>query len=178
MKRLKGFLCGALAATVLGAAAPAQAAEEGTVKILAPWQSSGQVYRVGETDLLFNGAAEGIMYIESGEGALDAAVMMCPGSREMSLETGKSVAHGRCIITTGGGDQVFAMYKCEGMAGDCKGEFTLTGGTGAFKGISGGGEMLVRTALGEMVVDLESGAAVRGAAGLAVWPSLKYKLPK
>ena len=37
--------------------------------------------------------------------------------------------------------------------------------------------MLVRTALGQISMDIESGEAISGAAGLAVWPSLKYKIP-
>ena len=177
MSGLKGFLAGALAVAVMATPVVTQAAEEGTVKILAPWQSSGKVYQVGEKELLFTGSAEGIMYIEDGKGALDAAIIVCPGSREMSLETGKAVAHGRCIMTNGEGNQVFAKYRCEGALGQCQGKFTLTGGTGKFAGITGEGDMLVRTALGQVAVDVASGEAVRGAAGLAIWPNLSYKIP-
>ena len=172
----RNCLAGVLAAAVFGAAGMAQAAEEGTVKILAPWQSTGDVYQIGENELLFTGKGTGIMYIENGEGALNAAVFVCPGSREISLDSGKSVAHGRCIISSGEG-KVFAKYRCEGKMGICKGPFTLTGGTEKFAGITGEGEIIVRTELGGIVVDMKSGDAVRGAAGLAVWPSLKYKIP-
>jgi len=77
-------------AAIVMSANSAWAAEEGTVRILAPWQSGGQVYRVEPNKLLFQGQAEGIMYIESGEGALDAALFVCPSRREISLMTGRS----------------------------------------------------------------------------------------
>ena len=63
------------------------------------------------------------------------------------------------------------------VEGACAGELTITGGTGKFEGISGGGPMLVRAALAETAASQSSGAVIRGAAGLAVWPELKYKIP-
>jgi hypothetical protein len=78
--------------------------------MFAPWQSGGQVFRIGPDKLLFQGRAEGIMYIEDGKGAL-------------------------------------------------------------------GGDIMVRTVLGEMASDLGSGETIGGATGLAIWPSLSYKIP-
>ena len=54
---------------------------------------------------------------------------------------------------------------------------TFTGGTGKFEGISGGGRMLVRAALAETAASASSGAVIRGATGLAIWPELKSKIP-
>ncbi len=153
------------------------AAEEGTVRILAPWQSGGQVYRIEPGKLLFQGQAEGIMYIENGEGALDAALFVCPGRREISIADAKVKASGQCIIEGASGGTVFAKFSCTGGAGTCVGKFTLTGGTGRFKGITGEGDMLVRTVLSQMAADLKSGTTVSGAAGLAIWPNLTYKIP-
>ena len=175
MKRLtRVFLAGA---AVVICANSAWAAEEGTVKILAPWQSGGQVFRVEPGKLLFQGQAEGIMYIESGEGALDAALFVCPGRREISIADGKVEASGRCIIRGADGGTVFAKFSCSGSPGACAGRFMLTGGTGKFKGITGEGDMLVRTVLSQMAADLQSGATISGAAGLAIWPNLSYKIP-
>ena len=175
MKRLTQlFLTGAAA---MICASSAWAAEEGTVKMFAPWQSGGQVFQVGPDKLLFQGRAEGIMYIEDGEGALDAALFVCPGSREISLAQKKVVASGRCIIKGSGGGTVFAEFECSGKPGVCNGKFTLTGGTGRFAGITGGGDIIVRTVLGEMASDLQSGETISGSAGLAIWPSLSYKIP-
>ena len=155
----------------------ATAAEEGVVKMMSPWESTGEVFRTGEDQVLFLGVAEGIVYIEDGEGALDSALLVCPGTREIAVESGMSEAHGRCILTSSTGDQVFASYQCKGDAERCEGEFKLDGGTGRFAGITGEGELYVRTALVAMAVDKATGATVSGAAGLAVWPELAYKIP-
>ena len=175
MKRLtRVFLAGAAMVMCAGSA---WAAEEGTVKIFAPWQSGGQVFRIEPGKLLLQGQAEGIMYIESGEGALDAALFVCPSRREISIAEGKVEASGHCIIEGARGGTVFAKFSCSGEPGTCIGKFTLTGGTGSYKGITGEGEMLVRTALAQIAEDVQSGATIAGAAGLAVWPSLSYKIP-
>jgi hypothetical protein len=38
-------------------------------------------------------------------------------------------------------------------------------------------DIIVRTVLGEMASDLQSGETISGSAGLAIWPSLSYKIP-
>ncbi len=73
---------------------------------------------------------------------------------------------------------VFSEWTCVGTLGGCEGDFKITGGTGDFEGISGRGKMQVRTALVEAAIDLSSGAVIKDAAGLAVWPALKYKIPE
>jgi hypothetical protein len=177
MSRAIRTLASVAAAAVIALPTAVSAAEEGTVKIMAPWESSGQIFQVGPDEVLFLGVAEGIMYIDEGEGVLDAAALQCPGTREISLEAGASKAHGRCVITGEGGDQIFAVYRCEGAEGDCEGTFELTGGTGRFEGITGKGAMQVRTRLMALAQNAETGAVVSGAAGLAKWPALSYKIP-
>ncbi len=175
MKRLtRVFLAGA---ALVMCANSAWAAEEGTVKILAPWESGGHVYRIEPGKLLFQGQAKGIMYIESGEGALNAALFVCPGRREISIADGKVEASGQCIIDGADGGTVFAKFSCSGVIGACDGRFTLTGGTGRFKGITGEGDMMVRTVIAQMAANMQSGTAISGAAGLVIWPNLSYKIP-
>ena len=165
---------------VMGCATTSSAiAEEGTVKILAPWESEGQVYWIGPDTIMFQGAAEGIMYIERGEGSLDTAEIVCPGTNVIDAKKKTTKASGHCIISGADeGDVVFAEYECKGKPGGCKGKFTITGGTGKFEGITGSGEMLVRTALLNLVANLDSGSLIQDAAGLAVWPKLRYKIPE
>ncbi len=117
------------------------------------------------------------MYIENGEGNLDAAVFTCPATQEINSADGKTNAHGRCMITGSEGDSVFADFTCAGVVGGCMGEFILTGGTGEFAGIEGSSDMVIRSALGGMAVDVKSGSVIQAAEGLAVWPNLKYSLP-
>ena len=39
---------------------------EGTVRILGPWESEGQVFRIGPDTLLFQGRGEGILRADLG----------------------------------------------------------------------------------------------------------------
>lgn len=167
----------AVFAAGFGLSGSGMAAEEGTVAAMAPWQGSGQVYQVAPNRRLILGRYAGIMYIETGEGSLDTAIMLCPAVQTIDTETKESGAHGHCVISGGKDSLVYSEWKCEGSAGACEGDLKITGGTGEFEGISGGGKMLVRAALMETAINLENGAVVRDAAGLAVWPELKYKIP-
>ena len=178
MKNLSKCVRGIIVIIFIFGLAASAWAEEKAFKMLAPWEAQGRVFRVGPDTLQFLGTFEGIMYIESGEGNLDAAVFTCPATQEINTTDGKTKAHGRCMITgTEGADSVFADFTCAGIIGGCKGRFLLTGGTGKFAGIKGSSDMVVRSALGGMAVDVKSGSVIQAAQGLAIWPNLKYTLP-
>jgi hypothetical protein len=151
-------------------------AEEGTVKVLAPWKAKGQVYKVGPKQTQFVGEFGGIMYVETGEGTLDTAIFVCPAVQDVDHAKKKTQASGRCHIVAPQGN-IYAQFKCSGVPGACNGKFKLTGGTDRFKGISGAGEMRVRSALSSFMSDVTSGQVVQSAEGLATWPALKYKIP-
>lgn len=177
MKKYR-FGVNAIIGLLFGWCATATAAEEGTVSILAPWISGGELFRVGPQRVLFLGVAEGIMYVEEKKtSSLNTATFTCPGTQELNLKKGTTEGSGYCIFTGAGGDTVFAKWTCAGMPGGCEGKLTLNGGTGRFAGITGSGPMVVRTELVEVVADLETAEVVRGAAGLASWPAVKYKIP-
>ena len=152
-------------------------AEEQTVSMMAPWDGQGRVFKVSPDKLRFMGAYEGILYFQDAKGALDAAVFTCPAVQDIDLKTGKVSVQASFIIT-GKNGQVFADYTGTGIIGTTQGKFTITGGTGEFKGIKGSGNMVARTVLGAMAVNLESGATVSAAKGLAVWPELKFTISK
>ncbi len=152
-------------------------AEEVELNILAPWEAAGQIFKVGPETLQFIGTFQGIMYIEDGSDELDAALLVCPATQEINMTTNETIAHGRCMITESDGHHVYAEFTCKGRLGSCDGKFTLTGGEGPYKGIQGGSKMQIRSALGGMAVDMESGSVIRAAKGLAVWPQLKYTVP-
>lgn len=151
-------------------------AEEGTVKILAPWKAEGQIYEVGPKQTQFIGEFSGIMYVETGEGELDTAIFVCPAVQDVDYVNKKTQANGRCHIVAAGGN-IYAQFDCVGVPGACKGIFKLTGGTDSFEGITGSGEMHVRSALSTFMSDVASGEVVQAAEGLATWPALKYKIP-
>lgn len=161
---------------ITGSVASAQA-EEVNLKILAPWEAAGRVFKVGPELLQFLGTFEGIMYIEEGQEKLDAAVFVCPATQEINMANSQTIAHGRCMITGSDGHAVYADFTCKGVVGACRGKFKITGGEGPFEGIQGSSDMSIRSALGAMAVDAKSGSVIQAAEGLAIWPNLKYTLP-
>ncbi len=153
----------------------AQAGEK-ALNVIMPWEGEGSIHVVGEEKILFSGEFNGIMYVEKASGELDTAFAKCPAQQEINASSRQASARGHCNITVSSDDTVFAEWKCDGELGACKGTFTLTGGTGRFKGVSGSSELLVRSVLSQVVIGMGDGSIVRAASGLAVLPELKYTL--
>ena len=171
------FFRGILIVVIIAGMAVTLEAKEVKLKITGPWEAAGHVYKVGPELLQFLGIFQGIMYIEDGKGELDAAAFVCPATQELNVNNGQTIAHGRCMVTGSDGNSVYAEFTCKGDMDGCEGKFKITGGEGRFKGIEGSSDMVVRSSLGAVAVNLESGAVVHAAEGLAVWPNLVYTLP-
>jgi hypothetical protein len=162
---------------MLGTACSSYAAE-GTVKATATWVAEGQFYQVKEKQALFVGALKGLMFLESKQGDLDAAKIVCPGMIEINLDDGKQSGEGRCVITTQSEDNVYASWTCAGdFTQGCAGSFTLLGGTGRFEKITGNSEFEIRSDMAGFVASAEGGSVEGSASGSAVWPALTYKIP-
>lgn len=160
-----------------GGTEPGSAAEQRSVDAFAAWQGRGQVYQTGPDAATFVGAFSGRFYLESGQGPLDASYLTCPGIIEINLKDGSQTGQGRCTITAEDGARVFAQWRCSGrhLAG-CDGEFTLTGGSGRLTGIKGGGPMVVRSGLAEIVAGMPGNMVQEAAAGVIIWRGLRYSL--
>lgn len=152
-------------------------AEEGTVSAMAPWEGTGQIFAAGPDARLLLGSFSGILYVDEGKGTLDAALMRCPAIQRLAVKQDTVSADGHCVIYRGNDNLIYADWRCTGRPGACVGEMKFTGGEGDFKGISGGGKMVLRAALVETALNLRDGEIVRNAVGLAVWPELKYSVP-
>lgn len=168
---------GSATALLLAGFTPAYAAEQGTVQAIIPWEAEGQVFQINVSTMLFLGAMEGVMYIESSEGELHEAFVMCPVTQEIDMGSGKTEAHGHCEITASAEDVVFAEFSCKGEVGSCEGKFDLVDGEGSLAGISGSGRMRVRSPIRSLIADTAAGAVIRVGAGLAVIEDLKYRIP-
>lgn len=153
-------------------------AEEVTLNILAPWQGHGQVFKVAPDMVKVVGSFDGIMYINKGNDELDAAVFMCPGTEYINIKTGETKIAADCVISKGEDKLAYATFNATGHVGSAEGKFVLKGGEGKWEGISGEGDVTIRTALGDIAINEKTGAVIDTAAGLAVWPSMKVKLPK
>ncbi|MGE0094138.1 MAG: hypothetical protein AB7M05_05475 [Alphaproteobacteria bacterium] len=164
------------AAFVAFGSAGVYAAKETTVRATAVWQGEGTAVRVGDKEALMNGVFEGAMFIEDNKGDLNMAKMICPVSMTIQPD-GTQAGTGGCLLLGQDGDQVFAKWNCKGeYLKGCAGQFTLNGGTGKFKGITGGGQFGLRGTMQETMPG-GPGVVTQTVIGLAVWPELKYKLP-
>ncbi len=171
-----------LAAVVAGLAlatvvAPATS-EEQTVDAFSVWEAHGQMYKTGNNRGTFVGSLEGLMFVQTPEGPINAGTIVCPAMLEVNLEDGSQTGEGRCVITGDKGVQVFASWTCAGyhLLG-CKGEFTLNGGTGKFAKVTGGGPFMVRTMNLEVLFSADESSTEEAAGGIAYWKGLRYELP-
>ena len=151
--------------------------EEETIQAMAPWQGSGEVFVVAPEKLMILVSFTGIMYLQGQQDAFDGVVMRPQAVQILDIKAKRAEASGHCTLTGAGDDVVYSAWTCTGVQGACEGEFTLTGGTGEFTSIGGGGKLRVRAALTETAANLSSGGVVSGAAALALWPELKYTIP-
>ena len=151
--------------------------ETNTISAIIPWQGQGQIFPVAIGKLRFLGVIEGIMYVETAEGAMNEAFVRCPIVQDIDASDRSTSTSGNCVIIASPDNTVFAEITCEGIAGLCKGEFRLTGGTGRFAGVSGSGKMTVRSPVHALAADLTDGTLIHAAAGLLQMPALEVNLP-
>jgi hypothetical protein len=166
-----------LAAVSLMLCGPAFAAEEATVEAFATWEGRGQLFETGPKEMTFVGALSGTLYVKTEKGPLDSGRLTCPAIVAISIEDGSQKGTGRCTIAAKDGARVYAEIACTGyhLVG-CDGELKLTGGTGRFEGISGGGKLTIRSEFGEIDA-ISDAAAHEKARGIIFWPELRYTLP-
>jgi hypothetical protein len=156
---------------------PVQAAEQDTVQAIIPWEADGRVFQVDTGTMMFLGAFTGVMYIESSQGEMHEAFVMCPIIQTFNLEMGSSEAVGHCEISASPENVAYAKLSCNGEVGSCQGTFTLVDGEGEFAGISGAGTLRVRSPMRALITGMAAGADLRVASGLAVIKDLKYRIP-
>lgn len=166
-----------LVAILLLVMSPARATEQGTVQAIIPWEGEGRVFQIDTRRMQFLGEIEGVMYIENSKGQMHEGYVQCPIIQMFDTETGASEAIGHCEITASPDDVAYAQISCKGHPGDCVGKFILIDGEGKFAGISGQGELRVRSPIHALAGGLGSGDLVRVAAGLAVIKDLKFSIP-
>jgi hypothetical protein len=162
----------------LGLAAAGHAAEETTIEAFATWQGEGTLVPMGPNPAVLVATLHGVVYIQTDHGPLRSGTIICPAVADVSLDDGKQTAKGRCAWTADDGDQVYAEWTCEGrhLIG-CKGDYALTGGTGRFEGVTGGGPVVLRSEIGTIAADASGQAIERTTTGILYWPALKYTLP-
>jgi hypothetical protein len=156
---------------------PIHAAEQDIVQAIIPWEAEGRVFQTDTNTMMFLGAFTGVMYIESSQGEMHEAFVMCPIIQTLDLEMSNSEAVGHCEISASPENVAYAELTCSGEVGSCTGTFTLIDGEGDFAGISGTGTLRVRSPMRALITDMAAGADLRVASGLAVIKDLKYRIP-
>lgn len=164
------------AATVVSV--PARAQDEQSIKAFAAWQGRGQIYETGPDRATFVGSFAGMIFVETDKGPLDAGYMICPAFLDVNVKDGTQEGKGRCTISAKDGSRAYADISCKGVhLVGCDGEFTFTGGTDRFEGLTGGGPVTIRSGIQDFAV--AGGNTVQeSAGGIIIWPKLTYKLAK
>jgi hypothetical protein len=152
-------------------------AETSVISAVISWQGQGQIFPVGVGSHKFLGALEGIMYVETAEGVMNESFVRCPIVQDIDSADKSTSASGNCVIAVSSEDTVFAELTCKGAAGVCKGQFSITGGTGRFEGVSGSGRMTIRSPIHALAADLAEGTLIHAAAGILQMPELEVTLP-
>ena len=181
MFALNGAARIAAAAALLGAIGyglPAAAAEEGKLNAFATWEGRGDYIQTGEKQQTFTGALVGVIYVITDHGPTPSGAMVCPVSVEVNQADASQTAKGHCTITTEDGSRVYSDAACTGfqLVG-CAGDMKLTGGTGRFAGVSGGGKMVIRAGSRTVVPGKAEVVNPVAGTGTAYWEALEYKLP-
>ena len=152
-------------------------AEQGAVRATAPWEGDGYAFPIGNDRVYMVAVFTGTIYVDDGKGALHTGSIVCPATVEGNLKTLTKTGQGHCIITNDDGDRIFADYQCQGDMEMCRGPFTLVGGTGKFKGITGGGDMVSRIQARTLFLVEGFESAHQQGEGIAFWPKLTYQFP-
>ena len=86
------------------------AAEERSATAIASWEGNGQVFQVAPDKAYFLGSLAGTIFVQDGDGTLNAGEVVCPGTFDISLSTREQAGRGHCIITAlDGGGQNFGV---------------------------------------------------------------------
>ncbi len=166
----------AVIAFITIASVNAHSQERKTINAFSVWEATGQTFRTGVKLGTFVGVLRGLLFIETEQGPQRAGAMACPFTLTISIETGEQEGRGLCTITANDGPLVFADVVCRGFHQvGCKGDFTLSGGTERFSGISGGGPVTFRSDAWTITSFGKFETASR-AVGIAYWRDLAFKL--
>src|SRR5262249_52045106 len=127
------------------------AAEEGTIRAFAAWEADGNVVPTGPSEVTIVGTISGQVYVDTDQGPVNAGEMACPGIVQQDLKNLKQKGEGQCTFKGPRGNLWFMTISCTGvpMVG-CAGESTLTGGTGPFEKVAGGGHFIIRSNMLEL----------------------------
>ena len=153
------------------------AAEKRTLRAFSAWQAEGELLQTGPNEATFLATLAGRLYFDTDQGPVDAGAMVCPFVVRINLKNNTQAGSGSCAITGPKGNRAYLDLRCTGVPlVGCSGDSTLTGGTGPFEKVTGGGRFVVRSDLHELTTHPD--AMIKDTfSGIIFWPALSYKIP-
>jgi hypothetical protein len=153
-------------------------AEEGTIRAFATWQADGNLVQTGPAETTMIGTISGEIYVDTDQGPVDAGEMACPVVVHQDLKNLTQKGEGKCTFKGPKGNMWFMSISCSGVPlVGCSGESTLTGGTGPFDKVAGGGRFVIRSNMLELARQESSPAMAGKVKGIIFWSELHYKTP-
>jgi len=157
---------------------PAAAAEEGKITAFAVWQGKGVTYPTEAKQGTAIGTITGTMYVMTEQGPVLSGELVCPLVMTFDQADSSQTGQARCTISSKDG-VVYSQLSCTGFQYvGCKGDYKITGGTGRFAGITGGGKAVVRSESRSTGAEKDANGGVsEEARGVIYWQDLQYKIP-
>ena len=153
-------------------------AEEVTMAAFLVWDGEGHVVGTAPNIATFTGTLAGTLYVQTDQGPVEAGIMACPLVMDVGIEDGSQHGQGRCTLIANDKKEnvAYSELSCSGVYTlGCRGHYKFIAGTGRFKGITGGGDVVLRSDQKQFAVG-EATAATR-ARGIMYWHELHYTLP-
>lgn|GEM_PF-1158655 len=139
------------------------------------WNGTGEFLELGSGEQVVNGIVKGVLisrHKDGGKMIVHSSKLTCPVRVNLNRNKDYQAIEGLCTIVAHEGKDVgYAHWKCAGNLKECEGQFTFTGGSGGFTGMSGTTPFQT-----SIVFELQEGKNGQ-AIGYAVWPNLTYSLP-
>ncbi len=139
------------------------------------WNGTGEFLELGNGEQIVNGIVQGVLisrHKDGGKMVVHTSKLTCPVRVNLNRGKDSQAIEGLCtIIAHEGKDIGYAHWKCAGTLKECTGDFTFTGGSGGFTGMSG------TTPFQTSIVFEHQEGKYGQAIGYAVWPNLTYTLP-
>jgi hypothetical protein len=105
------------------------------------WNGTGEFLEVGNGEQVVSGVVKGVLisrHKEQGKLIVHSSKLAYPVRVNMNRKRDAQAIEGLCtIVAHEGKDIAYANWKCTGSLMECAGDFTFTGGSGGFTGISG-----------------------------------------
>jgi hypothetical protein len=139
------------------------------------WNGTGEFLELGDGEQVVNAIVKGVLisrHKDGGKMTVHSSKLTCPVRVNLNRKKDTQAIEGLCtVVAHQGKDIAYAQLKCAGNLKECEGDFTFTGGSGGFNGISGTTPFQT-----SIVFELQEGKTGQ-AIGYAVWPNLTYTLP-